>query len=98
MGGCFSFNRPSVEIIDETPKGKQFDYLRPKGRIIYTVDRMCDVPQTEINFDGWYKASVSLWPKSNKMRSNFLNLQRPPLLSPTFFISSSTDTGINTES
>ena len=98
MGGCFSFNRPSVEIIDETPKGKQFDYLRPKGRIIYTVDRMCDVPQTEINFDGWYKASVSLWPKSNKMRSNFLNLQRPPLLWPTFCISSSTDTGINTES
>ena len=96
MGGCFSFNRPSVEIIDETPKGKQFDYLRPERRIIYTVDRMCDVPQTEINFDGWYKASVGLWPKFNKMRSNFLNLQRTPLLSPTVSISSSTDSGINT--
>ena len=97
MGGFFSFNRPSVEIIDETPKGKQFDYLRPEGRIIYTVDRMCDVPQIKINFDGWYKASVSLWPKSKKMRSNFLNLQRTPLLSPTFSISSSTDSGINAE-
>ena len=97
MGGFFSFNRPSVEIIDKTPKGKQFDYLRPEGRIIYTVDRMCDVPQIKINFDGWYKASVSLWPKSKKMRSNFLNLQRTPLLSPTFSISSSTDSGINTE-
>ena len=97
MGGCFSFNRPSVEIIDETPIGKQFDYLRSERRIIYTVDRMCDVPQTEINFDGWYKASVGLWPKFNKMRSNFLNLQRTPLLSPTVSISSSTDSGINTE-
>ena len=93
----FFFIRPSVEIIDETPKEKQFDYFRPEGRIIYTVDRMCDVPQIKINFDGWYKASVSLWPKSKKMRSNFLNLQRTPLLSPTFSISSSTDSGINTE-
>ena len=40
MGGCFSFNRPSVEIIDEMPKGKQFDYLRLEETIKNSVYRM----------------------------------------------------------
>ena len=54
MGSCFSFlNKPNVEIIDEAPKGKQFDHLRPEGVITYTVDRMYDVPEKKINFDGW---------------------------------------------
>lgn len=76
MGSCFSFlNKPNVEIIDETPKGKQFDHLRPEGVITYTVDRMYDVPEVKINFDGWYEASVLLWPKSSKVRLNFLNNQ-----------------------
>ena len=96
MGSCFSFNRPDIEIIDETPMGKQFDYLRPEGTITHTVNRMYDVPEIEINFDGLYKASVRLWPKSNKMRSNVLNLQRAPLSSPTFSISSSNDSYIDT--
>ena len=86
MGGCFSFNRPSIEIIDEMPKGKQFDYLRSKGKITYTVNRMYDVPEIEINFNGWYRASVRLWQKSTKMSSNFLDLQRTPLPSPNFLL------------
>ena len=54
MGSCFSFlNKPNVEIIDEAPKGKQFDHLRPEGVITYTVDRMYDVPEVKINCDGW---------------------------------------------
>ena len=54
LGSCFSFlNKPTVEIIDEAPKGKQFDHLRPEGVITYTVDRMYDVPEVKINFDGW---------------------------------------------
>ena len=96
MGSCFSFNRPSIEIIDETPKGKQVGYLRPEGTITYTADRMNDVPEIEINFDGWYRASVCLWPMSNKMRSNFLSLQRTLVPSLTFPISSSNDSGIDT--
>ena len=86
MGGCFSFNRPSIQIIDDMPKGKQFDYLRSKGKITYTVNRMYDVPEIEINFNDWYRASVRLWPKSTKMSSNFLNLQRTPLPSPNFLL------------
>ena len=49
MGSCFSFNRPSIEIIIEMPKGKQFDYLRPEGTITtYTVDRMYDDLEVEL--------------------------------------------------
>lgn len=43
--------RPNAEIIDETPEGKQFDYFRPKGIITYTIDRMFDVLEVEINFN-----------------------------------------------
>ena len=68
MGGCFSFNRPSVEIIDEMPKGKQFDYLRLEETIKNTAYRIHGIPEIEINFDGWYRTSVCLWPKSTKMR------------------------------
>ena len=57
---------------------------------------MYDVRGIEINFDGWYKTSVHLWAKSNKMRSNFLNLQITPLPSLTFSISSSNGSGIDT--
>ena len=71
-------------------------YLRSAGTITYTVDRMYDVPEIEINFDGWYRASIYLWPKSTKTRSNFLNLQRTPLPSPTFSTSSSNDSGFDT--
>ena len=45
-------------------KKKQFDYLRPKGTITWAVDRMFDVPEVEINFDGWCKVTVRLWPKN----------------------------------
>ena len=93
MGGCFSCNKPNVEIIDYTPKGKQYDYLKPNGTNTYTINWIDDVPEIEINFDGWYKTTVQLWPKSTKM--NLLGLQRTPVPSPTFFTSSS-DSGIDT--
>ena len=57
---------------------------------------MYDVPELEINFDDWYKASVCLCSISKKMRSNVLNSQRTPLSSLTFTISSSNDCGIYT--
>ena len=41
MGGCFSCNGPNIEMVGETPK----------GTITYTVIRMYDVPEVEINFN-----------------------------------------------
>ena len=63
MGCCFSFNKPKINIIDETPEGKNFDYLRPKGTITYTIDRTYNVPLIQFNFDGWFESSVRFWPK-----------------------------------
>ena len=55
MGCCLSFvdnDKPRIEIIDEIPKGKEFDYLRPEGKIIFGVDTTYDVPRIEIDFNG----------------------------------------------
>ena len=83
MGNCFSSNIYNIKIIDETPLGEQLEYLRPEGTITYTIDRMYDVPEIEINLNGWYKSSVPLWPKYPRMRSNFLRIKRTPLPLPS---------------
>ena len=77
------------------PQGKNFDYLRPRRTIIYSIDSTYNIHLIEINFDGWFKSCVCLWPKNSKMRSNFLLLERapPPSPSPSF---SSSDTGDDT--
>ena len=95
MGCCFSYDEPRIEIIDETPEGKDFDYLRPKGTITYSIDSTYNIPLIEINFDGWFESCVGLWPKNNTMRSNFLLLEKTPTLSPRISFSSS-DAGVDT--
>ena len=95
MGCCFSCNEPRIEIIDETPEGENFEYLRLKGTITYSIDSTCNIHLTEIDFDGWFESNVHLWPKNNKMRSNFLLLERKPRPSPSIF-SFSSDSGVDT--
>ena len=53
MDGCFSCSKPNIEIIDYTPRGKRFDFLRPNRTITYNIHRMYDIPEIKINFDGW---------------------------------------------
>ena len=56
MGCCYSFfntTKPKIKIIDETSKGREFDYVRPEGKITYSIDSTYDVPKIEIAFDGW---------------------------------------------
>ena len=72
MSCCFSCNEPSIKIIGQTPEEENFDYLRPKGKTTYTIDRTYNISLTELYFEGWFESSVHLWPKDNKMRSNFL--------------------------
>ena len=45
-------------------------YLYKVYTVTYTVNRMYDVPEIEINFDDWYKASNWLWPKSTSSLDN----------------------------
>ena len=58
------------------PEGKDFDYLRPKRAITYSIDSTYNISLIEINFHGWFESCVCLWPKNNKMKSNFLLLER----------------------
>ena len=46
--------------MDETPKGHEFDYLRPEGKITYSIDETYDVPKIQIALEGWYVNSVRL--------------------------------------
>ena len=96
MGCCFSCNEPRIEIIDEMPEGKEFDYLRPKRAITYSIDSTYNISLIEINFHGWFESCVCLWPKNNKMRSNFLLLERTPQPSPSISSFSSSDAGVDT--
>ena len=67
MGCCFSRHRgPNIEIIDEIEPGKDFDYLRPKDKLIYKTDSVYDVPKIDVLFEGWYPNSVRLWPRDNR--------------------------------
>ena len=63
MSCFFSFDRQQklkIEIIDKTPPGQEYNYLRPEGKINYSTDSIYDVPKIEIAFDGWYVNSVRL--------------------------------------
>ena len=100
MGCCLSFvdnDKPRIEIIDEIPKGKEFDYLRSEGKIIFGIDTTYDVPRIEIDFNGWYVNSVRLWPESKKVKPHFLMLRWTPPVSPQIsFSNESFDSGIDT--
>ena len=52
MGCCCSFfntAKSKIKIIDETPKGREFDYFRPEGKITYSIDSTYDVPVALFN-------------------------------------------------
>ena len=94
MGCCFSFNKAKIKIIDETPEGENFNYSRSEGTITYSIERTCNIPLIEINFDSWVESSVCLCPKSSKARFLFLLLERTPPTSP--ILSSVSDSGVDT--
>ena len=77
MGSCF-LNTSKVKIIDSTPVGKEFDYLRHEGFVTYTIDPKHNISLKEINFDGLFETSVQLRPESKAARSRFLLLERTP--------------------
>ena len=93
MGCLFSRNELKIVIFDLTPPGDDFDHLRSKGTITFTIDRKYNVPLIDIRFDRWYENSVRLTKIVAKERT-FLFLERTPLQTPS--ITSSSDSGIGT--
>ena len=55
-----------ITIIDNIKKGPKYNYLRLKGEIVLTVNKVYNVPILDINSDRWYANSVMLWPRGNK--------------------------------
>ena len=55
-----------ITIIDNIKKGPKYNYLRLKGEIVLTVNKVYNVPILDINSDSWYANSVMLWPRGNK--------------------------------
>ena len=79
-----------IKIIDVTPKGKSFDYLRPKGEIVVIKDEDFDTSCFEIRAEGRYSATVRLWPKLNNQMESQCFHDRTPRCS-----SLSTDSGFD---
>ena len=82
MGCCFSKHKMKIEITDTISKEPEFNYLRPKDRVILKMDSVYDVSKIDILFDDWYSNSVRLWPKTDKACKHFLRIERIPLCSP----------------
>ena len=64
MGCIFSKIRKDVsniEVLDYTPPGAEYDYLRPRGTIIIDMDDKWNIPVVLIDFDGWSQNAVRLW-------------------------------------
>ena len=93
MGCFFSSDEQKLKLSNLTPPGAEFDYLRQNGTISFSVDRKYNIPAVEINFEGWCKNSVRLWPYHTEQRENLLQLQRTPLQTPSI---SSEDSGYDT--
>ena len=68
--------------------------MRPQGTTTFSIDRKCNVPLTDIRFDGWYESSAHLWPKHSEQKEHFLLLERTALQTPS--IISLSDSGVDT--
>lgn len=82
MSSCVSRQKSQIGIIDETSQAHEYDYLRPKGKMIYKIDSVYEVPKIGIVFEGWYVQSVSLWSKNKKVRQHFSMFESIPPVSP----------------
>ena len=91
MDCCLSFQneKSKIEVIDKIPDGKDFDYLRPAGRIYYNIDEVYDVLKIKIAFDSSYMNSVRVCSKNKKVRQHCLLLQKTPSFLPELSYESS---------
>lgn len=65
------FKNTKIEVIDETLKEQEYDYLRLEGKISYSIDDVYNLPRIEIPFDEWYVNNVLLWSKIKRSSHTF---------------------------
>ena len=88
MGCCLSFdeNKSKIEVINKIPKGKEHNYLKLKGRIVFIIDSTYTILKIEFGFNDWWMNSIYLWRKGKKARSHFLALKKVHISPQTFFL------------
>ena len=79
---CSKKQKLYVKIIDTIDKSPECDYLRTRGRLIYKIDSIYNVPEIDIYFDNCHANSVRLWPKTGKPRKHILRMKRTSPCSP----------------
>ena len=79
----------SFEVLDYSPPGTEYNYLKPRETITIEMDSKCTLPIIHFSFDGWLPNSVRLWPENSIQREKFLILERTPLSSPNVSSTSS---------
>ena len=96
MGCLFSkfIDKPTIDALDYTPKGSEFEYLRPREQIIVQIDEKFKVPVVILDLDECTPKYVCLWPYTCLQRKYFLNLDRTAL--PTPSPSEDSDSGYDT--
>ena len=84
MGCVFTKkNKVEIKVADIIDKGEK-NYLRLKGKLIWRMDSIYNVPKIDGLFDNWYTNSMKLWPKTEKAREYFLGIERTPINSSNF--------------
>ena len=85
MGCLFGkiMDKSATDVLDYTPQGSQYDYLRPRGRIIVQIDEKFKVPVLILDFEECTTKFFRLWPYNFLQRNHFLNLERTPLPTPS---------------
>ena len=71
-----------IKVVDKIDEDIEFDYLRPKGRLILKLDSVYNAPKIGILFDDCYVNSVRLCPKAEKTHKHFLQIERTAPNSP----------------
>ena len=58
-------NKVEVVVVDIIDKDEK-NYLRLKGKLIFKMDSIYNVPKIDDLFDNWYTNSMRLWAKTKK--------------------------------
>ena len=64
MGCLFSkiIDKSTIEVLDYTPQGSKYKYLRPRRQIIVQIDEKYKVPVLILDFDECAPKYVCFWP------------------------------------
>lgn len=73
MGSKVS-KKSRFKVVDLIPKGSKFSHLVASGEIAFKKDSDFDIPQVEININGYFPALVRVWLEGRGVENNNRNI------------------------